>query len=69
VGPVLFLIYINDIAYNSLGLYRLLVDDTSMVNDVTNINTLHRIILKNDKTIVAYFVEYTVEKFEKFLII
>jgi hypothetical protein len=25
--------------------------------------------LKNDKTIVAYFVEYTVEKFEKFLII
>jgi hypothetical protein len=23
----------------------------------------------NDKTIVAYFVEYTVEKFEKFLII
>jgi uncharacterized protein YybS (DUF2232 family) len=24
--------------------------------------------LKNDKTIVAYFVEYTVEKFEKFLI-
>jgi hypothetical protein len=24
--------------------------------------------LKNDKTIVAYFVEYTVEKFEKFLL-
>jgi hypothetical protein len=24
--------------------------------------------LKNDKTIVAYFVEYTVEKFEKFII-
>jgi hypothetical protein len=23
--------------------------------------------LKNDKTIVAYFVEYTVEKFEKFI--
>jgi hypothetical protein len=23
--------------------------------------------LKNDKTIVVYFVEYTVEKFEKFL--
>ena len=22
--------------------------------------------MKNDKTIVAYFVEYTVEKFEKF---
>jgi hypothetical protein len=28
-----------------------------------------KIIWKNDKTIVAYFVEYTVEKFEKFLII
>ena len=28
-----------------------------------------QIILKNDKTIVAYFVEYPVEKFEKFLII
>jgi ATP-dependent Clp protease adapter protein ClpS len=28
-----------------------------------------QIILKNDKTTVAYFVEYTVEKFEKFLII
>jgi hypothetical protein len=27
------------------------------------------LIWKNDKTIVAYFVEYTVEKFEKFLII
>jgi hypothetical protein len=26
-------------------------------------------MLKNDKTIVAYFVEYIVEKFEKFLII
>jgi hypothetical protein len=25
--------------------------------------------MKNDKTIIAYFVEYTVEKFEKFLII
>jgi hypothetical protein len=25
--------------------------------------------IENDKTIVAYFVEYTVEKFEKFLII
>jgi hypothetical protein len=25
--------------------------------------------LKNDKTIIAYFAEYTVEKFEKFLII
>jgi hypothetical protein len=25
--------------------------------------------LKNDKTIVVYFVEYTVEKFEKFFII
>jgi len=25
--------------------------------------------LKNDKTIIAYFVEYTIEKFEKFLII
>ena len=24
--------------------------------------------MKNNKTIVAYFVEYTVEKFEKFLI-
>ena len=27
------------------------------------------IILENDKTIIAYFVEYTVEKFEKFFII
>ena len=33
-----------------------------------NLNFNIQIILKNDKTIVAYFVEYTVEKFENSLL-
>jgi hypothetical protein len=32
-------------------------------------NIVNHLILKNDKTIIAYFVEYTVKMFEKFLII
>ena len=37
--------------------------------DIQNLRLVILYILKNDKTIIAYFVEYTVEKFEKFLII
>jgi hypothetical protein len=40
LGPLLFLIFINDIADDMLGLGRLFADDTSIVHTAHDENTL-----------------------------
>ena len=50
LDPLLFLIYINNIADNMIGLWRLFVDDTSISESCYDINTLLKLVkidLKN----------------------
>ena len=44
LGPLLFLLYINDIADNTQSLSRLFADDTSLLYSSNNINEIEVIV-------------------------
>ena len=44
LGPLLFLVYVNDITQNVLRIIRLFADDTSLASTTSNIDDLQGII-------------------------
>ena len=44
LGPLLFLVYVNDITQNLLSIARLFADDTSLASTTLNIDDLQGII-------------------------
>jgi len=43
LGPLLFLVYVNDITQNVLSIIRLFADDTSLASTISNIDDLQGI--------------------------
>ena len=54
LGPVLFLVYINDISESLLSLTRLFADDSSLVYSASNIYDIEGIINHDLQTLVAW---------------
>ena len=44
LGPLLFLVYVNDIAENLLSLVRLFADDSSLFFSATNLRDIEGVI-------------------------
>ena len=62
LGPLLFLIYVNDISEHILSLTRLFADDSSLFVSATNINDIEG-ILNHDMAIITNWAKMWLVKF------
>ena len=62
LGPLLFLIYVNDISEHLLSLTRLFVDDSSLFVSATNVNDIEG-ILNHDLAIKTNWAKMWLVKF------
>ena len=54
LGPLLFLIYINDLTQNISANMKLFADDSSLFIKVTNVDTAHQTLMNDLDTITAW---------------
>ena len=62
LGPLLFLVYVNDISEHLLSLTRLFADDSSLFVSATNINDIEG-ILNHDLAIITNWAKMWLVKF------
>ena len=60
LGPLLFLVYVNDITQNLLSIARLFADDTSLASTTLNIDDLQGIINHDLREISKWFKQWLV---------
>ena len=54
LGPLLFLIYINDLAENISSNIKLFADDSSLFIKVTDVNTAHNLLMSDLQHITTW---------------
>ena len=60
LGPLFFLVYVNDIADNLISISRLFADDTSIACSVSNINDIEGILNHDLQSMSAWSMQWLV---------
>ena len=60
LGPLFFLVYVNDIADNLISISRLFADDTSIACSASNINDIEGILNHDLQSVSAWSMQWLV---------